>query len=88
MNSYLKNPEATEAVSAFGWHHSGDLGIIDGEGQLLFVDRKKDIVKSGGENVSSIKVEGILLGIPFAIAAGAVLGVIGGVMFKLFYGKD
>jgi long-chain acyl-CoA synthetase len=74
MNGYLKNPEATEAVSTFGWHHSGDLGFIDSEGQLLFVDRKKDIVKSGGENVSSIKVEGVLLGIPGVNQCG-VIGV-------------
>lgn len=74
MNGYLKNPEATEAVSTFGWHHSGDLGFIDAEGQLLFVDRKKDIVKSGGENVSSCKVEGVVLGIPGVTQCG-VIGV-------------
>jgi len=61
MSGYYKNPEASAEASQFGWHHSGDLGLIDKEGQLLFVDRKKDTIKSGGENVSSMKVEQSLL---------------------------
>lgn len=60
MSGYFKNPEASAQASQFGWHHSGDLGLIDNEGQLLFIDRKKDTIKSGGENVSSQKVEQIL----------------------------
>jgi len=61
MNGYFKNEEETEKSRAFGWHHTGDLGYWDDDGQLIFVDRKKDIIKTGGENVASIKVEGALL---------------------------
>ncbi|MEH6910763.1 MAG: AMP-binding protein [Oceanicoccus sp.] len=74
MNGYLKNPEATAEVRLHGWHHSGDLGFIDTEGQLMFVDRKKDIIKTGGENVSSCKVEGVLTAIE-GIVLSAVVGV-------------
>ncbi len=74
MNGYLKNPEATAEVRKHGWHHSGDLGFIDTEGQLMFVDRKKDMVKSGGENVSSCKVEGVLTAVD-EIALSAVIGL-------------
>ncbi|OLO37872.1 AMP-dependent synthetase [Alkalihalophilus pseudofirmus] len=61
MNGYYKNEEQTEKSRAFGWHHTGDLGYWDEDGQLVFVDRKKDIIKTGGENVASIQVEGALL---------------------------
>ncbi len=61
MEGYLKNPEATEESRVFAWHHSGDLGFIDEDGLLKFVDRKKDMIKTGGENVSSIKVEEAIL---------------------------
>jgi long-chain acyl-CoA synthetase len=71
MNGYYNNPEATAEASRFGWHHSGDLGLIDAEGQLLFLDRKKDTIKSGGENVSSMKVEQALLAFEGAIQAAA-----------------
>lgn len=71
MTGYYNNPEATAEASKFGWHHSGDLGLIDNEGQLLFLDRKKDTIKSGGENVSSMKVEQTLLGMPEVIQAAA-----------------
>ncbi len=71
MTGYLKNPEATKEAQKFGWHHSGDLGLIDSEGQLLFVDRKKDTIKSGGENVSSMKVEQALISHPHVIQAAA-----------------
>ncbi len=74
MLGYYKNPEATEEARKFGWHHTGDLGMIDPDGQLLFVDRKKDIIKSGGENVASLKVEEVLLRHP-AVASAAVIGV-------------
>ncbi|WJG08074.1 class I adenylate-forming enzyme family protein [Aliiglaciecola sp. LCG003] len=60
MSGYYKNPEASDEATGFGWHHTGDLGLIDSKGQLLFIDRKKDTIKSGGENVSSQKVEQIL----------------------------
>jgi long-chain acyl-CoA synthetase len=74
MEGYYKDPEATAAVRRFGWHHTGDLGMFDQDGQLLFVDRKKDMIKSGGENVASVKVEAALLAHP-AVAAVGVIGV-------------
>lgn len=74
MMEYLADPEATAAARAHGWHHTGDLGLIDEDGQFLFHDRKKDMIKSGGENVASCTVEGALLGNP-AIAAAAVVGL-------------
>jgi len=62
MEGYYKDEEATVESRKFGWHHSGDLGSFDEDGQLLFVDRKKDMIKTGGENVASIKVELAILG--------------------------
>ena len=61
MEGYYKDEEATAESREFGWHHSGDLGCFDDDGQLLFVDRKKDMIKTGGENVASIKVERAIL---------------------------
>jgi long-chain acyl-CoA synthetase len=61
MIGYLNNEQATQESRKFGWHHTGDLGYWDEDGQLVFVDRKKDIIKTGGENVASIKVEQVLL---------------------------
>ncbi|MDR7316782.1 AMP-binding protein [Brevibacillus nitrificans] len=61
MMGYWKNEQATEEARTHGWHHTGDLGFWDADGQLQFVDRKKDMIKSGGENVPSIKVESVLL---------------------------
>ncbi|MBZ4414600.1 AMP-binding protein [Myxococcus sp. MISCRS1] len=74
MLGYYKDPEATERARAFGWHHTGDLGMFDADGQLLFVDRKKDMIKTGGENVPSIKVEEVLLRHP-AVLQVAVVGL-------------
>lgn len=74
MLGYFKDPEATEAAQHFSWHHTGDLGMIDEGGQLLFLDRKKDMIKTGGENVASIKVESAILSHP-AVAAVAVVGL-------------
>ena len=74
MIGYIKDQPATTAASGFGWHHTGDLGLIDPDGQLLFVDRKKDMIKSGGENVASVKVEEVLLRHP-AVANAAVVGL-------------
>jgi long-chain acyl-CoA synthetase len=71
---YLKDPEATAAARRFGWHHTGDIGMFDADGQMLFLDRKKDMIKSGGENVSSIKLEAVLLAHP-AVAAAATVGL-------------
>ncbi|GAA5317819.1 MAG: long-chain fatty acid--CoA ligase [Candidatus Pelagadaptatus aseana] len=74
MTGYYKNQDATEEAQAFGWHHSGDLGYIDEDNQLCFVDRKKDIIKTGGENVSSVLVESTVLSVP-GVANVAVFGV-------------
>ena len=74
MEGYFKDPEATAAARRFGWHHTGDLGMFDQDGQLLFVDRKKDMIKSGGENVASVKVEAVLLA-HAAVAAAGVVGI-------------
>jgi long-chain acyl-CoA synthetase len=74
MEGYFKDPEATAAARRFGWHHTGDLGLFDEDGQLLFVDRKKDLIKSGGENVASVKVEAVLLA-HAAVASAGVVGV-------------
>lgn len=61
MNGYLENEGETKVSREFDWHHTGDFGYWDDDGQLVFVDRKKDLIKTGGENVASIKVEQILL---------------------------
>lgn len=74
MDGYLKNDEATEEAFAHGWFHSGDMGFFDDDGLLKFVDRKKDMIKSGGENVSTQKVESLLLDHP-AVADVAVVGL-------------
>jgi len=74
MLGYYKDPDATAAAQRHGWHHTGDLGLIDAGGQLLFLDRKKDMIKTGGENVASIKVESALLAHP-AVAGVAVVGL-------------
>jgi len=74
MEGYYKNPEATAESRLHGWHHTGDLGMFDADGQLLFVDRKKDMIKTGGENVPSIKVEQVLLSHP-AVANAAAVGL-------------
>lgn len=74
MQGYWKNEEAAEETRKYGWHHTGDLGMIDPDGQLLFVDRKKDMIKTGGENVASLKVERVILNEP-RIANAAVVGL-------------
>ena len=57
MTLYFKDPEKTEAVMKGGWFHSGDLGVLDDERYVAVVDRKKDMIKTGGENVASREVE-------------------------------
>ncbi|WP_334056658.1 class I adenylate-forming enzyme family protein [Alteromonas sp. S005] len=74
MNGYYKNEDASKAAYKFGWHHTGDLGFIDSKGQLMFIDRVKDTIKSGGENVSSQKVEQTLC-LMKEIEAAAAIGV-------------
>ncbi len=72
MKGYLKNPEATDAAFAGGWFHSGDLGVMHNDGYIQLKDRSKDIIISGGENISSIEVEDTLYKHP-AISAAAVV---------------
>ena len=72
MLGYYRDPEATANARAFDWHHTGDLGMWDDDGQLLFKDRKKDMIKTGGENVPSVKVEAVLLQHPDVANAAAV----------------
>ena len=74
LSEYLHHPEATEQAFRHGWFHSGDMGRMDEEGVVWFVDRKKDIVKTGGENVSSVEVERCLLMHP-AIQEATVIGL-------------
>ncbi|CAN5456246.1 acyl-CoA synthetase [soil metagenome] len=57
MEGYLRDPQATTEAFAHGWFHSGDIGYFDTDGLLWFADRKKDVIKTGGENVASIEVE-------------------------------
>ena len=73
MKGYLKNAAATEEVFAGGWFHSGDLGVLYPDGYIQLKDRSKDIIISGGENISSIEVEDVLYKHP-AVAACAVVG--------------
>ncbi len=72
MKGYLKNPEATRKAFAGGWSHSGDLGVKYPDGYIQLKDRSKDIIISGGENISSIEVEEALYKHP-DIAACAVV---------------
>ncbi|NGY04049.1 acyl-CoA synthetase [Solimonas terrae] len=74
MLGYWKNPEKTAEAFRNGWFHSGDLGVMDDEGYLSVVDRKKDMIKSGGENVASREVEETIFTHP-AVSEVAVFGV-------------
>ncbi len=74
MLGYYKDPKSTEEARKFGWHHTGDLALIDENGEVLFLDRKKDMIKSGGENVASVKIEETLLSHP-AVLNAAVVGL-------------
>jgi fatty-acyl-CoA synthase len=60
MKGYLKNAKATDEAFAGGWFHSGDLGVLHPDGYIQLKDRSKDIIISGGENISSIEVEEVL----------------------------
>ena len=64
MKGYLKNPEETAKTFADGWFHSGDLGVMHPDGYVQIKDRSKDIIISGGENISSIEVEDVLYKYP------------------------
>ena len=72
MKGYLKNPQATEEAFAGGWFHSGDLAVQYPDGYIKIKDRSKDIIISGGENISSIEVEDVLYRHPAVLAAAVV----------------
>jgi fatty-acyl-CoA synthase len=72
MKGYLKNEKATEEAFAGGWFHTGDLGVLDEHGYVIIKDRSKDIIISGGENISSVEVEDILYKHPAVLFAAVV----------------
>jgi len=71
---YWRKPEATAETFTDGWLHSGDVALLDGDGFCTIVDRKKDMVNRGGENVYSVEVENVLAGCP-GVFEVAVVGV-------------
>ena len=72
MKGYLNNPAATQEAFAGGWFHSGDLAVMYPDGYMKIKDRSKDIIISGGENISSIEVEDVLYRHPAVLAAAVV----------------
>ena len=72
MRGYLKNPKATEEAFAGGWFHTGDLAVRHPDGYVEIKDRSKDIIISGGENISTIEVEGVLYRHPAVLEAAVV----------------
>jgi fatty-acyl-CoA synthase len=72
MKGYLKNPRATEEAFTGGWFHSGDLGVMHPDGYIELKDRSKDIIISGGENISTIEVEDVLYRHPCVLEAAVV----------------
>ncbi|SEM40314.1 fatty-acyl-CoA synthase [Roseovarius tolerans] len=74
MKGYFRNPQATQKAFAGGWFHSGDLGVVHADGYIQLKDRSKDVIISGGENISSIEVEEALYRHP-AVAVAAVVAM-------------
>ena len=72
MKGYLRNAKATEEAFAGGWFHSGDLAVMQPDGYVKIKDRSKDIIISGGENISSLEVEDVLYRHPAVLAAAVV----------------
>lgn len=72
MKGYLKNPEATQAAFAGGWFHSGDLAVCEPDGYAKITDRAKDVIISGGENISSLEIEEVLYRHPAVLTAAVV----------------
>jgi fatty-acyl-CoA synthase len=72
MKGYLKNPRATDEAFKGGWFHSGDLGVMHPDGYIELKDRSKDIIISGGENISTIEVESVLFRHPAVLEAAVV----------------
>ena len=82
MKGYLKNAKATREAFEHGWFHSGDLGVLHEDGYIELRDRSKDIIISGGENISTIEVEGVIIEHP------AVANVGGGRQARREMGRD
>jgi fatty-acyl-CoA synthase len=74
LSGYYRDEERTDAAFVGGWFHSGDLATVDAEGYITIVDRKKDIIKSGGENVASREVEETIYALP-QVSEVAVIGL-------------
>jgi fatty-acyl-CoA synthase len=74
MEGYFKQPEETAKVMLGGWFHTGDLAVMHADGYIEIVDRAKDVINSGGENISSVEVEAMLYEHP-AVLEAAVIGV-------------
>jgi acyl-CoA synthetase (AMP-forming)/AMP-acid ligase II len=74
MSGYLGQPDATAETFTRGWLHSGDLGFLDEEATVFFVDRKKDMIKTGGENVASLEVSLAIMRHP-AVSECTVVGL-------------
>jgi fatty-acyl-CoA synthase len=72
MKGYLKNAKATQEAFAGGWFHTGDLGVLDEDGYVIIKDRSKDIIISGGENISSVEVEDVLYKHPAILFAAVI----------------
>jgi fatty-acyl-CoA synthase len=72
MKGYLKNPKATQEAFAGGYFHSGDIAVQHPDGYLQIADRAKDIIISGGENISSVEVEGVLMRHPAVLLCAVV----------------
>jgi fatty-acyl-CoA synthase len=72
MKGYLKNPKATQDAFAGGWFHSGDLAVMQPDGYVKIKDRSKDIIISGGENISSLEVEDVICRHPAVLVAAVV----------------
>src|SRR5204863_8424855 len=74
MEGYCKDPEATKKVMGDGWFHTGDAAVLHSDGYVEIRDRIKDVIISGGENISSLEVEGVLLRHP-AVQEAAIVGL-------------
>jgi len=74
MKGYFNRPEATEEATRNGWFHTGDIGVIDADGYLSIVDRKKDMILRGGFNVYPRELEEVIMTHP-AVSLVAVIGV-------------
>jgi fatty-acyl-CoA synthase len=72
MKGYLKNPAATAEAFAGGWFHSGDLAVMQPDGYVKIKDRSKDVIISGGENISSLEVEDVIYRHPAVLAVAVV----------------